>query len=47
MRTSFVYFEDAEKEIDEIIMVKKKGKNEKLKENEWKKIKSFFVDYIK
>lgn len=47
LRTSFVYFDDAEKEIDEIIMVKKKEKNGKLKEDEWKKIKSFFVDYIK
>jgi predicted nucleotidyltransferase component of viral defense system len=47
LRTSFVYFDDAEKGINAITMVKKKDENDKIKGQEWKKIKSFFIDYIK
>jgi predicted nucleotidyltransferase component of viral defense system len=47
IKTSFVYFEDAEKEIDNIIMIGKDKKKKKLTEKEWEKIKKFFTEYIK
>ncbi len=47
IKTSFVYFEDAEKEIDNIIMIDKAKKKKKLTEREWGKIKKFFQEYIK
>jgi predicted nucleotidyltransferase component of viral defense system len=47
LKTSFVYFDDAEAEIGEIIMVTASNNYNKIKEEEWNKIKSFFVDYIK
>jgi hypothetical protein len=47
IKTSFVYFEDAEKEIDNIIMIGKNKEKKKLTKNEWEKIKKFFQEYIK
>lgn len=47
MRTSFLYFDDAEKEIDDILMIEKNGGIGKIKENEWRRIKDFFKDFLK
>jgi predicted nucleotidyltransferase component of viral defense system len=47
IKTSFVYFEDAEKEIDNIIMIDKDKEKKKLTEKEWEKIKKFFQEFIK
>ncbi len=47
IKTSFVYFEDAEKEIDNIIMIGENKEKKKLTGREWGKIKKFFQEYIK
>ncbi len=47
LKTSFVYFADAEKEVDQIIMIGENNQEEKLTEKEWEKIKKFFQEYIK
>lgn len=47
LRTSFVYFDDAEKQVDSIIMVKKNDKIEKIKKKEWDEIKYFFKGFLK
>jgi predicted nucleotidyltransferase component of viral defense system len=47
IKTSFVYFEDAEKEIDNIIMIGKNKEKKKLTGREWEKIKKFFLEFIK
>lgn len=47
LKTSFIYFDDAEKEVDNIFMVKENGKNEKIKEKEWEEIKFFFKGFLK
>lgn len=52
LKTSFIYFDDAEKEIDSIVMIRKQTapaayKTEKIKEEEWRKIKDFFKEFIK
>ncbi len=46
VKTSFVYFEDAEKEVDQVIMIGKDNRKEKLTQKEWEKIKKFFQGYI-
>ncbi|MCP5103377.1 MAG: hypothetical protein GY950_08360, partial [bacterium] len=47
LKTSFVYFEDAENEVDTIIMINADKKKEKLEKKEWQRIKSFFKGFIK
>ena len=47
IKTSFVYFEDAEKEIDNIIMIARDREKKKLTRKEWGKIKKFFREFIK
>ncbi len=47
LKTSFVYFTDAEKEVDHIVMIGKDNREEKLTKKEWEKIKKFFLGYIK
>jgi predicted nucleotidyltransferase component of viral defense system len=47
MKTSFVYFADAEKDVDNIFMLRNQQKAEKLTGTEWEKIKMFFKGYIK
>jgi len=47
LKTSFVYFDDAEQEIDQIIMLKNDKEQKKLTRKEWENIKSFYLDYIK
>lgn len=47
LKTSFVYFEDAENEVDNIIMVGVDKKKEKLEKKEWRKIKKFFQGFVK
>ncbi len=46
IKTSFVYFEDAEKEVDNIIMIGKDKGKEKLTGKEWEKIKNFFKGFV-
>ena len=47
LKTSFVYFEDAENEADNIIMINPDKKIEKLEKKEWQKIKMFFQGFIR
>lgn len=47
LKTSFVYFEDAENEVEDIIMVKQDGKTKKIKKQEWEEIKRFFIGFAK
>jgi predicted nucleotidyltransferase component of viral defense system len=47
LKTSFVYFDDAENEVDNIIMINPNKKKEKLEKKEWQKIKKFFQGFIK
>lgn len=47
LKTSFVYFADAEKEVDQIIMIDKNNQEKRLADKEWEKIKKFFQGYIK
>lgn len=43
LKTSFVYFDDAEKEIDEILLVDKHGVARKISPKEWGDIKNKFM----
>lgn len=47
LKTSFVYFADAEKEVDQIIMIDKNNQEKRLTDKEWEKIKKNFQEYIK
>ena len=47
LKTAFVYFDDAEKEYNSIIMIKENNRNEKIKMEEWREIKSFFYGFTK
>lgn len=46
MKTAMVYFDDAERELDSIVLAQDEGHFHKLSESEWKKIKEFFGDFI-
>lgn len=47
LKTSFIYFDDAEKEINDIIMLKDESKIEPITKQEWEDIKNFFLRFIK
>jgi predicted nucleotidyltransferase component of viral defense system len=47
LKTSFIYFDDAEKEINNIIMLKNDNQIEKITKQEWENIKNFFLGFIK
>ncbi|MDQ1355382.1 MAG: hypothetical protein QG657_5692 [Acidobacteriota bacterium] len=47
LKTSFVYFEDAEKGIDMVMMLDNKKKDAVITPKEWEKIKSFFKDFVR
>jgi predicted nucleotidyltransferase component of viral defense system len=47
LKTSFVYFDDAEKEMEQIIMLEDNQEQKKLSRKEWEDIKSFYLDYVK
>jgi predicted nucleotidyltransferase component of viral defense system len=47
LKTSLVYFEDAENEVDNIIMINADKKKENLEKKEWRKIKKFFQGFIR
>ncbi|MBW1781904.1 MAG: nucleotidyl transferase AbiEii/AbiGii toxin family protein [Deltaproteobacteria bacterium] len=47
LKTSFVYFDDAEVELDQIIMIKGDNEQRKLTRKEWEEMKTFFLDFIK
>jgi len=46
MKTAMVYFDDAERELDSIMLVQEEGHLHKLSETEWKEIKEFFGRFI-
>ncbi len=46
LKTSFVYFEDAEKEAPKILMIGENGEISPLKSKEWEHIKKFFARFI-
>lgn len=47
LKTSFLYFDDAEKEVENIMMLKQDGAVERIKEKEWHEIKIFFKEFLK
>jgi predicted nucleotidyltransferase component of viral defense system len=47
LKTSFVYFDDAEKEAENILLVKDGEKINKITVEEWQEIKKFFYEFIK
>jgi predicted nucleotidyltransferase component of viral defense system len=47
LKTSFVYFDDAEKEVDNILLVKDGEKINKISVEKWQEIKKFFYEFIK
>jgi len=47
LKTSFMYFDDAEEEVDQIIMLKNNQTKGNLSQKEWESIKSFYLDYVK
>jgi predicted nucleotidyltransferase component of viral defense system len=47
LKTSFVYFDDAEREKDSIMLIKKSGEIKRMSDEEWKDIKHFFCEFIK
>lgn len=46
LKTALVYFEDAEKELDNIIMIKENKRNTHLSGKQWQGIKAFFQEFI-
>ena len=47
LKTSFVYFDDAEVEMDQIIMLEPDSEQKHLTRKEWEEIKTFFLDFVK
>jgi len=47
MKTAMVYFDDADREFDSIMIVQNKEHFRQLSESEWKKIKDFFFSFIR
>jgi hypothetical protein len=46
MKTAMVYFDDAERGLDSIMLVQEDGHLHKLSESGWKEIKEFFGGFI-
>jgi len=46
LRTSFIYFDDAERELDQIIMLDEAGRQRRIAGNEWQGIKVFFEELV-
>ena len=47
LRTSFVYFDDAEREVDQIVMLEGGREERPFTTEEWKEIKTFFKEFIR
>jgi len=47
LRTSFVYFDDAEREVDQIVMLKRGEEKRPFTTGEWEEIKTFFKEFIR
>jgi len=47
LKTSFVYFDDAEVEMDQIIMLEANDEQRNLTRKEWENMKTFFLDFVK
>jgi predicted nucleotidyltransferase component of viral defense system len=47
LRTSFVYFEDAERELDQIVMLEGGQEKRRVTGKEWEDIKAFFVELVR
>jgi predicted nucleotidyltransferase component of viral defense system len=46
LKTSLVYFDDAEKEYDAILLMRKEGSVDRMAEQEWHSLKQFFHAFI-
>jgi len=47
LKTSFVYFDDAEVEMGQIIMLEADSEQRNLTRKEWENMKTFFLDFVK
>ena len=47
MKTAMVYFDDAEQELDSIVLAQDDGHFRQVSESEWKDIKEYFARFIK
>ena len=47
LKTSFVYFDDAEVEMDQIIMLEADSEQKNLTQKKWEEMKTFFQDFVK
>lgn len=47
LKTAMVYFDDAEKELDSILLVDKAARIRNISKNEWKETKDFFVRFCR
>ena len=45
LKTSMVYFDDAEPELESIIMIDKSGEFRPITDKEWQDIKDFFIEF--
>ncbi len=45
LKTAMVYFDDAEAELESIIMIDKSGEFRPITEKEWQDIKDFFIEF--
>ncbi len=45
LKTAMVYFDDAEAELESIIMIDKSGEFGPITEKEWQDIKDFFIEF--
>ncbi|MDD8021001.1 MAG: hypothetical protein PHU81_07460 [Acidobacteriota bacterium] len=45
LKISMVYFDDAEPELESIIMIDKSGEFRPIKDKEWQDIKDFFIEF--
>lgn len=46
MKTAMMYFDDADREIDSIVLVRNENQFHQPSESEWKEIKEFFIRFI-
>jgi predicted nucleotidyltransferase component of viral defense system len=47
LKTAMIYFDDAEKEVNGIVLINRAGRIRTISKNEWKEIKAFFVRFCR
>ena len=47
LRTSFIYFDDAERELDQIVMLDEAGRQRRIADQDWEGIKVFFEELVR